>query len=278
MMSNARGRIVIAGAGVVVAGVLVYHFVSSAKLRGDVRSVEARERLLLREVDQLGRERDSAASKVASARKEMSLSQRDMEELLSLRREVAEWRSWKAGRKLMGAGTEDTNRSAEAAARSLARVNSLKEGLEQWPDKKIPELKLLSDQDWVNAVGTNDIATETDFRKAANELRRLAKRKFALDLRQGLDQYAAANDGNLPTNLVQLTPYLDPPLEDAVFDRYMISAVGKLRDVIPPLPIIVETWPVDEEYDTSFLIRPDQTDEAQPAPGSKFTVFKDRPR
>ena len=49
----------------------------------------------------------------------------------------------------------------------LTRVNQLKQRLEQMPDKKIPELQLLTDKDWFDAVkNAKTLETDDDFRRS----------------------------------------------------------------------------------------------------------------
>ena len=58
----------------------------------------------------------------------------------------------------------------------------------------------------------------------------------------------------MPTDLFQLKPYFEPPVDDSILQRYQMAATGKLNDLPPQQPLVVERAPVDDEYDTMFLI------------------------
>ncbi len=81
-----------------------------------------------------------------------------------------------------------------------------------------------------------------------------------LPLAGALAAFTRANDGQLPTNLFELKPYLkSEPANRAVFDdatldailgRYQLLHTGKLSDLPPNTWIIAEKAPVDKEYDS----------------------------
>jgi hypothetical protein len=67
------------------------------------------------------------------------------------------------------------------------------------PDKKIPELQLLSEKNWLDAVkDAKQLETETDLRQALANLLNSAKMAFADIARDALTKYAEANRGQLP--------------------------------------------------------------------------------
>src|ERR1039458_9640482 len=103
----------------------------------------------------------------------------------------------------------------------LSQVNQLRKRLDQKPDGKIPEFQFLTEQDWFNAVGKDNILdTDADYRVALARLRDVAKRKFVPLAMAALNQYAAANGNRLPEDPAQLKPFFDPPVEDGIFERY----------------------------------------------------------
>ena len=56
-----------------------------------------------------------------------------------------------------------------------ARALQLNQRLEQMPDKKIPELQLLTENDWLSAAKEAKFEADADIRKALGNLRNLAK-------------------------------------------------------------------------------------------------------
>jgi hypothetical protein len=74
-------------------------------------------------------------------------------------------------------------------------------------------------------------------------------------LQQALRGYAKANDGMLPTDLSQLKPYFEKPVDDAILRRYSMLQTGKASDVPQGQYIVAETAPpVDDEYDTVYKV------------------------
>ena len=62
----------------------------------------------------------------------------------------------------------------------LAREDKLKQVVEQNADKTIPDLKLLSDQDWLNAAREAKFDTDQDVRHTLANLRHMAETAFAV--------------------------------------------------------------------------------------------------
>jgi hypothetical protein len=105
-----------------------------------------------------------------------------MNELLRLRGEVSRLRqSAQELAQLKAAATATGNDPViEATLKSWATLATrLRERLEQMPDKKIPELQLLTQKDWFDAIkNAKQLDTDTDFREALHQLRNGAKQAF----------------------------------------------------------------------------------------------------
>src|SRR5439155_24024541 len=124
------------------------------------------------------------------------------------------------------------------------------------PDKTIPELQLVTDKDWFDAVkSVKQLETEEDYRQAFDGLRRNVKSEFVRMLQQALRGYTKANDSMLSTDLSQLKPFFDKPVDDAILRRYSLLQTGKASDVPAGEYLVTETAPpVDDEYDTVYKI------------------------
>ena len=97
----------------------------------------------------------------------------------------------------------------------------------------------------------NRLETEEDMRLAFSELRGRGKAAFAKTLSDALLQFVEKNNGMLPADLSQLRPFLNPPVDAAMLDRYQLLQSGKLSDVAKNAMVIAETAPpADAEYDT----------------------------
>ena len=128
----------------------------------------------------------------------------------------------------------------------------LNQHLERMPDKKIPELQLLTENDWLSAAKEAKFDADADIRKARSNLRKLAKDRLPID--SALLSFTRANNGQLPSDLAQLKSYFKSALDDtalvAVFARYKLLHSGTLSDLPPDAWIVAEKAPVDKDYDT----------------------------
>ena len=121
------------------------------------------------------------------------------------------------------------------------------------PDKKIPELRYLTDQDWFNASRDADLETDDGFRKAVSSLRSAAKGQFADLMCNALRNYAVNNDGQLPSDVSQLKNYFQSPVDDTILQRYEMLQAGSLSDARGKY-VVTEIAPVDDTFDTRYYI------------------------
>jgi RNA polymerase sigma factor (sigma-70 family) len=178
-------------------------------------------------------------------------------ELLKLRGEVARLReeSRELARLKSAPGDSGHDPSIESTLRTLgARATQLKRHLEQMPERGIPELGLIGDKEWIDAVAGNALQTDEDYRKALNSLRSSGKQRFGNLMQKALKKYAEANDGMLPSELSQLQPYLERPIDPSMLQRYQLTQSGRLADAPQNgHNLIAEIAPpVDEVYDNRF--------------------------
>ena len=140
---------------------------------------------------------------------EIARMKRDAAELLKLRGEVTRLRT-------------------EAQGLPSARVAALKRLLAKMPDKGIPEMRFLTDKDWANAAWDADLETDDGVRLALRQLRDAAMDRFRNMMRPALQNYLAANDNILPSDLLQLKPYFSTPVTDDMLERYTLMQTGKI--------------------------------------------------
>jgi RNA polymerase sigma factor (sigma-70 family) len=204
------------------------------------------------QVSQLRAENERLSNLIDRANNPPSLSNDERNELLKLRGEIAALR-------LDSQKLEQLKADLTGAAGRAAKI---KERLEQMPEKKIPELQFLTDQEWQQVASiSGKLETEADYRVAFSRARERAKELFARWLGQALHNYAKANNGMLPTDLSQLKPYFTPPvhgtnwkpgdpvryeslaIDDAILQRYQLVQTGKLNEVplVGTYPPVVTT-------------------------------------
>lgn len=223
----------------------VYEAHQASRLRDQVHTLQQHQAPLIEQLGQMQRERDDAAKQLAALQMELKQikSGQDPAELLKLRGKVAALQS-------------TLNGATETEARELvARVNKLKERLKQTPNASIPELQLLEEKDWLAASRDWKLATEAEFRQALSGLRGMAEQKFALRAQRALQKFSEGNEKQFPSHLSQLEPYFDPPLDNAILQRWEILPAGA---TVPGIgnkgPFITEKAPVDELLDRRLAI------------------------
>ena len=237
---------------VVVAGTgILYEAHRASRLQEQLQMLQLERESIDSTMLQLEQERNEAKAALATARNENVQSIEIPAELLRLRAEVTKLRAAAQARARLTAA--ETNDPTGASAKSwLTRVEQLRKHAESTP--AIPELQLLTENDWLDAVkGNKVLESEADFRKALSRLRSAAKENFGNATRSALKKYLTASEGTLPSDWAQLNPYYEKPMDDAILERYELLQTGKLSDVPAKGFLFAEkALPVDQEYDTSY--------------------------
>lgn len=243
-----------------LAGFGIYETQQAGLLRSQVESLQ-QQTPLLEHVQKLTRDYNDAIGLLASLRDDNERLNHNNSDLLRLRAEVARLSGDTrelAQLKAATATAPTSDLAMEATLKSWsARASQLKQRLEQMPDKTIPELQLLTEKNWLDAVkNTEQLETDADYRQALGNLRSIAKGEFAELVRSALRDYATANDGQLPGNLAQLKSYFKESVDDAILQRYVLLQTGKLADVPKTQFLFAENAPpVDKEYDLFFQFK-----------------------
>ena len=148
-----------------------------------------------------------------------------------------------------GEPTGPDEQLASMKAMYAVQVDRLKQWLEANPAEKIPELATVNEDTWLTAVA--NLAQNNNFARSAANLRANAEHRVLSRLWMALQRYGKANGGQFPSDLAQLTPFLDAPIEDAILQRYQIVSASKL---IPELQaggdwLLTQKAPVNAETD-----------------------------
>jgi RNA polymerase sigma factor (sigma-70 family) len=244
----------IAAALVATAGIGIYESRQSSNFRSQLQSAQQQQRSLSEQITHLTQERDDAMRRLALSNGNQSSNQNSAE-LLKLRAEVTRLRNEQD--RLAELLNDDSNLSADPmemrAKLWMDKVKRLKEKLEKNPGKSIPELKYLTDQDWLEVVRDTPLYGYLQYDEALAKLRKLAKDNFAPRLSRALREYARANNNELPPDTAALKPYFASPVEDAVLERYQLLHTGPMKwDEW----VLAEKAPVDDKNDTLFKVGP----------------------
>ena len=187
---------------------------------------------------------DRLTHEVTQARMEAETARHELE---SARQELAAWRT-------RAAEFADSLDAAVTKESWLARTRRLQQLFAQRPEQRIPELSLLTDRDWLSAAMTADLDSAEGQRKALGAARSIAKREFMPQLSAALRRYVAANQGMLPTDILQLVPEFESPPDPGMLQRYQMQRTGRASEVAPGDDAIVETRLIDEPYESRYHV------------------------
>jgi RNA polymerase sigma factor (sigma-70 family) len=243
---------------VVAAGAGIYEARRSANLQKQIRSLAQQQAPLLERIKQLQTELQSARDKLVSAQDENELLRRNTSELPRLRGEVARLRKDSQDLAQLRSSEQAGNNPTQAAMKSwLARVDQLKQRMQDFPEQNIPELQFVTEQDWLSAA-QGKLETDDDFRRAMSALRGAAENKFGNMLQPALKKYMSANGDKFPTDLSQLQPYFKSAVDDAILQRYAILPATDL----PYMKVGTGDWiisqrtAVDQDFDSRIVVGP----------------------
>jgi RNA polymerase sigma factor (sigma-70 family) len=263
MTTFQKSLVVAALAAAVGAG--IYEARRASQSQREVVALQQQQAPLAEQVDRLRQQRDDAVRKLQSAQQHIEQVGRDTAELPKLRSEVARLREQSRELTQLKSAARGTNDPFTQSVLSMAnRAAELNSRLQQMPEKKIPELQLLTENDWLAAAKDSDLDTDAGVRTALRDLRRIAKNEFGKMIGNALAKYVEANNGQLPADVAELLPHLKQPIDPAILQRYQMLYSGQLSDV-PPAPgghgqwVISEKAPVDSDYDSHLYIGPGRT-------------------
>jgi len=222
-------------------------------------------------IAQLSAENERLSNVVAQAKGSQSLSENELMELLRLRNEVHQLRwTLKAMEQVQSeirrvrevlpdlakdkerGGPSATTRSADELEQELrkGRVAQFKEWLNEAPaEEKTPELQFVPEEFWA-ATANWPRLTDREYQGWISGARAMGELKFSGMAFNAVKQYAAANKGQFPTDVSQLKPYFDAPIDDAILNRYHIVPANSLPKFLAEVSedwVITQKAPVNEQ-------------------------------
>src|SRR5262249_15421410 len=157
-MAMSKLKIGLVGA-VVVAGVatplVIQQNHSQSKLQAENQELRQQNTQLTEQMSPLAAENLRLSNLIAQAKEYPSAQQSQSNEILKLRGEVARLRQ-DARESTRARGSDDATTDPafkNAFEKLVTRATQLRQSLEQHPERKIPELGLLTEKDWLDAVG-----------------------------------------------------------------------------------------------------------------------------
>jgi len=214
-------------------------------------------------------------SKAAASSDLPSLSETELGELLKLRQEAAQLkRSLKDIDRLRGEidritkAVQERERNKQDDYNPLrllneelplrqARVARLKAWLDNRPEQSIPELQFLTDRDWIRQANWEHV-TDDEIAGCIAALRGNAEGRFRPTMYAALKKYLAANENKFPTDVAQLQPFFESPVDDAILNRYMIVPAKSLTFLDEDWKggdwVITQRAPINEKSDSRMAI------------------------
>ena len=222
-------------------------------------------------------EHENALAHIESLQRIADRYKSEAAEVHRLRGEVSQLRS--AAGKTQGSEEPGKIDPTETALVSwLNRTDAFKKAQYRVPDKAIPELVLLTEEDWlemakehehsVSAILPRDNSEVNDSevnRKLLKIARTKAKVKFGFLLSTALNRYREQHDDHLPSHVSLLRPYFqdrEPHLggsaefiNSAMLQRYEVLQSGTFENVpAKDVVILAEAAPADPGFDTRLVI------------------------
>ena len=221
----------------------VYEWHRASELETELHALREQRATSSEQLERSQREHDRASEQVARLSDENESLKNQSSGLSRLREEVAQ---------LKAATQDDVTQSA--AKSWLERMTQLKQHMGQTPGAKIPELEFVTEQDWLDAA-KKDLKTDVDYRRALSAIRAAGEARFVTRAKNALKKYAQANGEEFPTDLGKLKVYFDPPVDDAILQRWTVlpaDAVSSFR--LGGEVVITQREPVDDVFDTQFVL------------------------
>jgi len=250
-------KVALAAAVIAAVGTGVYQAHRVSQLGREIETLQEQQEPLAAQINALTDERDRLA---ASLQAVQAQHRADVADLPKLRAEVARLRNDSrelAQLKAQAAAAPRTAAPAGPGSEALAaKIALLRRKLDQMPNLRIPELQFAKEEDWLQAAKRVATDSDEDVRKGLSLLRTLAKEEVAPMLVAALQGYVTANKGEPPATMVQLKPFLQAPLDDAILDRYELALAGNMSPGAydPDKPILREKADarIDDTYDPMY--------------------------
>jgi RNA polymerase sigma factor (sigma-70 family) len=239
-------------------GTGVYEAREISRRQTHIDTLERQQASMTGQIEQLNREREDSRIRQDALQQDNEQLRQTAAEVPKLRGEVTRLRAIEKQLGQLKATAQDTNDPFAQSVQNLtARAAELNECLERMPDKKIPELQFLKENDWLDVAGEAKLDSDADIRKALSKLRSLAKHRFANLFCHALDEYLKASDGQLPSDVSQLKSCFEVPVDDAILQRYRMLQTGYVTNLPPGTEwVISEKAPVDRDYDSHMYFGP----------------------
>jgi RNA polymerase sigma factor (sigma-70 family) len=248
-------KTLITAAVAVAVGAGIYEGSQAARLRTTVETLRQQQAPLADQIAQLTKARDDANNALAAAREENDRHRENSSDLAKLRAKLAQMENdSREFSKLKSTIADDKTLTSVVSWKQ--RVDQLRARLEQTPESKVPELQLVTEEDWLNAA-RGKLESDVDYRRALSTLRGAGENKIAQMMYKALKSYVKENGGALPAELTQLKTFLPPGTDDALFQRWEIAPASTIKSLgLGGDVLITEKSAIDDVFDMRHAVGP----------------------
>lgn len=134
------------------------------------------------------------------------------------------------------------------------RVKRLRQLFADQPEIAIPEMRLLTEDDWLRVAKNARFDTEKSTRLALAEMRATAIRQFQSRLTSALAAYNKAFPNQKPASVQALAAYFAAPIDPEILDRYELQDPSGPSGFGPSKWFVQNRAPIDFTYDSRFRI------------------------
>jgi RNA polymerase sigma factor (sigma-70 family) len=242
-------------AGIVAAvGGGIYGVNKNLQLRHELTAAQQDRDAVEQELQATTNQRDEASKQLAALQQDVAQLREQTASIPKLRGEITRLQAARTREAAAAAYAEDP--FTKSVLSLTDRAFELYQHLLKMPERSIPELHLLNENDWLQAVSDADLSDESGVRKALAKLRSLAKSRFATQTSSALTKYIEAHEGKLPDAMSDLKPYFTKPVDDAALQRYDMLFTGHANDLPKDSWVITEKAPVDRDFDSHTYVAP----------------------
>jgi RNA polymerase sigma factor (sigma-70 family) len=153
--------------------------------------------------------------------------------------------------------TSDPDAVLRAEIRAwTGRIEHLKKIFQQRPDLALPEMALLTDEDWREVTSERSFDGDESVGRAISDLRNHARAALGFKMIEALSLYLKAHGDILPPNVADLAPYFQPPVDPAILARYEMLHQGPVA-AVPALDTAEERFAsYSGNYSTVGMAKP----------------------
>lgn len=158
----------------------------------------------------------------------------------------------------------------------LGRMKRLQQIFAEKPELSIPEMRFLTEDDWLRTSKIVKLDTDDGVRDALGAIRERALARFAKQLSTAIQKYNRVAPDEKPATVQVLASYFSPPVDLEILQRY------ELHDPVPSGLGSPNTWfvqnktPIDMDYDARIQVGTQAIYNSRGAPSIWVPDYNDR--